>query len=147
MNYKPYIDTTLADENPSEIIKSRKTFAQNNVRNTLTHNYVHVTLGVLTAVSIVAIMSFTNMNHVLYAIIGRLGVFDLVAVQIFLATWFCTSINKMQNSTAKMAFYSYFVLAGITLSTLFCAVSIEAIIVALIIAVILCFGVKWLVNS
>lgn len=147
MNYKPYIDTTLADENSSEIIKPHKTFAQNNVRNTLTHNYTHVILGVLTAVSIVAIMSFTNMNHVLYAIIGRLGVFDLVAVQIFLATWFCANTNKMQDSTAKMTFYSYFVLAGITLSTLFCAVSIEAIIVALIIAVILCFGVKWIVNS
>lgn len=147
MNYKPYIDTTLADENSSEIIKSCETFAQNSVRNTLTHNYAHVILGVLTAVSIVAIMSFTNMNHVLYAIIGRLGVFDLVAVQIFLATWFCTSTSKMQDSTAKMTFYSYFVLAGITLSTLFCTVSIEAIIVALIIAVVLCFGIKWIVNS
>lgn len=143
INTKSYIDTTLADDNSNKTIKPYNApFAQNNVRNIVTHNYIHVVLGILITVVIATTMSFTGMTHVLYASIGRLGVFALIAVQIALSAWFNANINKMQDSTARIMFYAYFILLGITLSTILCAFSLTIIIIALIIATALSFGVK-----
>lgn len=136
INNKPYIDTTLADEDSNKITKP------NTVRNFVTNNHIHVALGILTAVIITAAMSFTNVTYVLYASVGRLGVLALIAVQIALSAWFNANIDKMQDSTARIMFYAYFILLGITLSTILCAFSITIIIIALIIATALSFGVK-----
>ena len=113
INDKPYIDTTLADEDSNEITNQP---VPNTVRNFVINKHIHVALGILTAVVIATTMSFTGMTHVLYASIGRLGVFALIAVQIALSAWFNANIDKMQDSTARMMFYAYFILLGITLS-------------------------------
>lgn len=143
INTKPYIDTTLADDDSNKTIKPYNApFAQNNVRNIVTHNYIHVVLGILITVVIATTMPFTGMIDVLYATVGRLGVFALIAAQIALSIWFNANIDKMQYSTAKMMFYFYFMLLGITLSAIFCAFSIGTIIVAIVIAAVLSFVVK-----
>lgn len=80
INTKPYIDTTLADDDSNKTIKPYNApFAQNNVRNIVTHNYIHVVLGILITVVIATTMPFTGMIDVLYATVGRLGVFALIA--------------------------------------------------------------------
>lgn len=107
INDKPYIDTTLADEDSNKTVNQP---VPNTVRNFVTNKHIHVVLGILTAAIIAVTMSFTGMTHVLYASIGRLGVFALIAVQIALSAWFNANINKMQDSTAKMMFYAYFIL-------------------------------------
>lgn len=139
INDKPYIDTTLADDDSDKITNQP---APNTVRNFVTNNHIHVALGILATVVIATTMSFTGMTHVLYASVGRLGVFALIAAQIALSIWFNANIDKMQYSTAKMMFYFYFMLLGITLSAIFCAFSLTIIIIALIIATALSFGVK-----
>lgn len=139
INTKPYIDTTLADDDSNKIANQP---VPNTIRNFVTNNHIHVALGILTAVVIATTMSFTDMTHVLYASIGRLGVFALIAVQIALSAWFNANINKMQDSTARIMFYAYFILLGITLSTILCAFSLTIIIIALIIATAISFGVK-----
>ena len=142
INDKPYIDTTLADEDSNKTTSQQVQSVPNIVRNFVTNNHIHVALGILIAAIITVTMSFTGMTHVLYASIGRLGVFALIAVQIALSAWFNAHIDKMQDSTAKMMFYAYFILLGITLSTILCAFSLTIIIIALIIATALSFGVK-----
>lgn len=142
INDKPYIDTTLADEDSNKTVNQHVQHVPNTVRNFVTNKHIHVALGILTTVVIATTMSFTDMTHVLYASVGRLGVLALIAVQIALSAWFNANINKMQDSTAKMMFYAYFILLGITLSTILCAFSITIIIIALIIATALSFGVK-----
>lgn len=142
INTKPYIDTTLADEDSNETTSQQVQPVPNTIRNFVTNNHIHVALGILTAVVIATTMSFTGMTHVLYASIGRLGVLALIAVQIALSAWFNANINKMQDSTARIMFYAYFILLGITLSTILCAFSITIIIIALIIATAISFGVK-----
>lgn len=139
INTKPYIDTTLADEDSNKTVNQH---VPNTIRNFVTNNHIHVALGILTAVVIATTMSFTGMTYVLYASVGRLGVLALIAVQIALSAWFNANINKMQDSTARIIFYAYFILLGITLSTILCAFSITIIIIALIIATALSFGVK-----
>lgn len=139
INNKPYIDTTLADEDSN---KTANQHVPNTVRNFVTNNHIHVALGILIAAIITVTMSFTNVTHVLYASVGRLGVLALIAVQIALSAWFNANIDKMQDSTAKMMFYACFILLGITLSTILCAFSLTIIIIALIIATALSFGVK-----
>lgn len=129
INTKPYIDTTLADENSNKTVNQP---VPNTVRNFVTNNHIHVALGVLTAVIITAAMSFTGMTHVLYASVGRLGVLALIAVQIALSAWFNANIDKMQDSTAKIMFYAYSALTGITLSTIFYVFSIKTIGIALL---------------
>lgn len=142
INDKPYIDTTLADEDSNETTSQRVQPVPNTVRNFVTNNHIHVALGILIAAIITATMSFTGMTHVLYATVGRLGVFALIAAQIALSIWFNANIDKMQYSTAKMMFYFYFMLLGITLSTILCAFSLTIIIIELIIAMALSFGIK-----
>ena len=142
INDKPYIDTTLADDDSNETTSQQVQHVPNTVRNFIINKHIHVALGILTAVVIATTMSFTGITHVLYASIGRLGVFALIAAQIALSAWFNAHIDKMQDSTAKMMFYAYFILLGITLSTILCAFSITIIIIALIIATALSFGVK-----
>lgn len=139
INTKPYIDTTLADDDSNKTVNQP---VPNNVRNFVTNNHIHVALGILIAAIIAVTMSFTNVTHVLYASVGRLGVLALIAVQIALSAWFNANIDKMQDSTAKIMFYAYFILLGITLSTILCAFSLTIIIIALIIATALSFGVK-----
>lgn len=142
INDKPYIDTTLADEDSNETTSPQVQPVPNTVRNFVINKHIHVALGILIAAIIATTMSFTGMTHVLYASIGRLGVFVLIAVQIALSAWFNAHIDKMQDSTAKMMFYAYFILLGITLSTILCAFSLTIIIIALIIATALSLGVK-----
>lgn len=142
INDKPYIDTTLADEDSNETTSQQVQPVPNTVRNFVTNNHIHVVLGILIAAIITATMSFTGITHVLYVSIGRLGVFALIAVQIALSAWFNAHIDKMQDSTARIMFYAYFILLGITLSTILCAFSLTIIIIALIIATALSFGVK-----
>lgn len=142
INDKPYIDTTLADEDSNETTSQQVQPVPNTVRHFVINKHIHVALGILTAVVIATTMSFTGMTHVLYASIGRLGVFALIAAQIALSAWFNANINKMQDSTAKMMFYAYFILLGITLSIILCAFSLTIIIIGLIIATALSFGVK-----
>lgn len=139
INTKPYIDTTLADEDSNKTVNQH---VPNIIRNFITNNHIHVALGILTAIVIAATMSFTGMTHVLYASVGRLGVLALIAVQIALSAWFNANIDKMQDSTTRTIFYAYFILLGITLSTILCAFSITIIIIALIIATALSLGVK-----
>lgn len=142
INDKPYIDTTLADEDSNETTSQQVQSVPNTVRNFVINKHIHVALGILTAVVIATTMSFTGMTHVLYASIGRLGVFALIAAQIALSAWFNAHIDKMQDSTARIMFYAYFILLGITLSTILCAFSLTIIIIGLIIATALSFGVK-----
>lgn len=142
INDKPYIDATLADEDSNETTSQQVQPVPNTVRNFVTNNHIHVALGILIAAIIAVTMSFTGMTHVLYASIGRLGVFALIAVQIALSAWFNANIDKMQDSTARIMFYIYFILLGITLSTILCAFSLTIIIIGLIIATALSFGVK-----
>lgn len=142
INTKPYIDTTLADEDSNETTSQQVQPVPNTIRNFVTNNHIHVALGILTAVVIATTMSFTGMTHVLYASVGRLGVLALIVVQIALSAWLNANIDKMQDSTAKMMLYAYFILLGITLSAILCAFSITIIIIALIIATALSFGVK-----
>lgn len=142
INDKPYIDTTLADDDSNETTSQHVQPAPNTVRNFVINQHIHVALGILAAVVIATTMSFTGMTHVLYASIGRLGVFALIAAQIALSAWFNAHIDKMQDSTARIMFYVYFILLGITLSTILCAFSLTIIIIALIIATALSFGVK-----
>lgn len=142
INDKPYIDTTLADKDSNETTSQQVQPVPNTIRNFVTNNHIHVALGILTAVIITATMSFTGMTHVLYASVGRLGVLALIVVQIALSAWLNANIDKMQDSTARIMFYAYFILLGITLSTILCAFSITIIIIALIIATALSFGVK-----
>lgn len=130
INSKPYIDTTLSSENS---VKQRTSlFATDSVRNFVMYTYAHMSLGVLTTAVIAIIMAFTNMAYVLYASIGRLGMFALAAVQIILSFWLCLGVNKMQASTAKLIFYAYSALTGITLSTIFYTFSIKTIGIALL---------------
>lgn len=130
INSKPYIDTTLSSENS---VKQRNTlFASDKVRDFVMHTYAHMSLGVLTTAVIAIIMAFTNMTYVLYASMGRLGMFALAAVQIILSFWLCLGVNKMQASTAKTIFYAYSALTGITLSTIFYVFSIKTIGIALL---------------
>lgn len=127
---KPYIDTTLSSENS---VKQRNTlFASDKVRDFVMYTYAHMSLGVLTTAVIAIIMVFTNMTYVLYASMGRLGMFALIAVQIILSFWLCFGIYKMQASTAKLIFYAYSALTGITLSTIFYTFSIKTIGIALL---------------
>lgn len=139
INTKPYIDTTLADDDSNKTVNQP---VPNTVRNFVANNHIHVALGILIATIIAVTMSFTNVTNVLYASIGRLGVFALIVVQIALSAWFNANIDKMQDFTAKMMFYAYFILLGITLSTILCAFFLTIIIIALIIAAALSFGVK-----
>lgn len=127
---KPYIDTTLSSEN--SVTQRNALFASDKVRDFVMHTYAHMSLGVLTTAVIAIIMAFTNMTYVLYASMGRLGMFALVAVQIILSFWLCFGIYKMQASTAKLIFYSYSALTGITLSTIFYTFSIKTIGIALL---------------
>lgn len=127
---KPYIDTTLSSEN--SVTQRNALFASDKVRDFVMFTYAHMSLGVLTTAVIAIIMAFTNMTYVLYASMGRLGMFALVAVQIILSFWLCLGINKMQASTAKTIFYAYSALTGITLSTIFYVFSIKTIGIALL---------------
>lgn len=127
---KPYIDTTLSSEN--SVTQRNTLFASDKVRDFVMYTYAHMSLGVLTTAVIAIIMAFTNMTYVLYASMGRLGMFALVAVQIILSFWLCFGIYKMQASTAKLIFYSYSALTGITLSTIFYTFSIKTIGIALL---------------
>lgn len=127
---KPYIDTTLSSEN--SVTQRNALFASDKVRDFVMYTYAHMSLGVLTTAVIAIIMAFTNMTYVLYASMGRLGMFALVAVQIILSFWLCFGIYKMQASTAKLIFYSYSALTGITLSTIFYTFSIKTIGIALL---------------
>lgn len=127
---KPYIDTTLSSEN--SVTQRNTLFASDKVRDFVIFTYAHMSLGVLTTAVIAIIMAFTNMTYVLYASMGRLGMFALVAVQIILSFWLCFGIYKMQASTAKLIFYSYSALTGITLSTIFYTFSIKTIGIALL---------------
>lgn len=127
---KPYIDTTLSSEN--SVTQRNTLFASDKVRDFVMFTYAHMSLGVLTTAVIAIIMAFTNMTYVLYASMGRLGMFALVAVQIILSFWLCFGIYKMQASTAKLIFYSYSALTGITLSTIFYTFSIKTIGIALL---------------
>lgn len=130
INSKPYIDTTLSSENS---VKQRNTlFASDKVRDFVMYTYAHMSLGVLTTAVIAIIMAFTNMTYVLYASMGRLGMFAFIAVQIILSFWLCFGIYKMQTSTAKLIFYAYSALTGITLSTIFYTFSIKTIGIALL---------------
>lgn len=129
---KPYIDTTLSSEN--SVTQRNTLFASDKVRDFVMFTYAHMSLGVLTTAVIAIIMAFTNMTYVLYASMGRLGMFALVAVQIILSFWLCFGIYKMQASTAKLIFYSYSALTGITLSTIFYTFSIKTIGIALLIS-------------
>lgn len=95
INDKPYIDTTLADEDSNETISQQVQPVPNTVRNFVTNNHIHVALGILIATIIAVTMSFTNVTYVLYASIGRLGVFALIAMQIALSAWFNANIDKM----------------------------------------------------
>lgn len=130
INSKPYIDTTLSSEN--SVTQRNTLFASDKVRDFVMYTYAHMSLGVLTTAVIAIIMAFTNMTHVLYASMGRLGMFALVAVQIILSFWLCFGIYKMQASTAKLIFYAYSALTGITLSTIFYTFSIKTIGIALL---------------
>lgn len=130
INSKPYIDTTLSSEN--SVTQRNTLFASDKVRDFVMYTYAHMSLGVLTTAIIAIIMAFTNMTYVLYASMGRLGMFALVAVQIILSFWLCFGIYKMQASTAKLIFYSYSALTGITLSTIFYTFSIKTIGIALL---------------
>lgn len=130
INSKPYIDTTLSSEN--SVTQHNTLFASDKVRDFVMYTYAHMSLGVLTTAVIAIIMAFTNMTYVLYASMGRLGMFALVAVQIILSFWLCFGIYKMQASTAKLIFYSYSALTGITLSTIFYTFSIKTIGIALL---------------
>lgn len=130
INSKPYIDTTLSSEN--SVTQRNTLFASDKVRDFVMYTYAHMSLGVLTTAVIAIIMAFTNMTYVLYASMGRLGMFALVAVQIILSFWLCFGIYKMQASTAKLIFYSYSALTGITLSTIFYTFSIKTIGIALL---------------
>lgn len=127
---KPYIDTTLSNEN--SVTQRNTLFASDKVRDFVMYTYAHMSLGVLTTAVIAIIMAFTNMTWVLYASMGRLGMFALVAVQIILSFWLCFGIHKMQASTAKLIFYAYSALTGITLSTIFYTFSIKTIGIALL---------------
>lgn len=127
---KPYIDTTLSSEN--SVTQRNTLFASDKVRDFVMYTYAHMSLGVLTTAVIAIIMAFTNMTYVLYASMGRLGMFALVAVQIILSFWLCFGIHKMQASTAKLIFYAYSALTGITLSTIFYTFSIKTIGIALL---------------
>ena len=127
---KPYIDTTLSSEN--SVTQRNTLFASDKVRDFVMYTYAHMSLGVLTTAVIAIIMAFTNMTYVLYASMGRLGMFALVAVQIILSFWLCFGIYKMQASTAKLIFYSYSALTSITLSTIFYTFSIKTIGIALL---------------
>lgn len=127
---KPYIDTTLSSEN--SVTQRNTLFASDKVRDFVMYTYAHMSLGVLTTAVIAIIMAFTNMTYVLYASMGRLGMFALVAVQIILSFWLCFGIYKMQASTAKLIFYAYSALTGITLSTIFYTFSIKTIGIALL---------------
>lgn len=130
INSKPYIDTTLSSEN--SVTQRNALFASDKVRDFVMFTYAHMSLGVLTTAVIAIIMAFTNMTYVLYASMGRLGMFALVAVQIILSFWLCFGIYKMQASTAKLIFYSYSALTGVTLSTIFYTFSIKTIGIALL---------------
>lgn len=130
INSKPYIDTTLSGEN--SVTQRNTLFASDKVRDFVMYTYAHMSLGVLTTAVIAIIMAFTNMTYVLYASMGRLGMFALVAVQIILSFWLCFGIHKMQASTAKLIFYAYSALTGITLSTIFYTFSIKTIGIALL---------------
>lgn len=130
INSKPYIDTTLSSEN--SVTQRNTLFASDKVRDFVMYTYAHMSLGVLTTAVIAIIMAFTNMTYVLYASMGRLGMFALVAVQIILSFWLCFGIYKMQASTAKLIFYAYSALTGITLSTIFYTFSIKTIGIALL---------------
>lgn len=130
INSKPYIDTTLSSEN--SVTQRNTLFASDKVRDFVMYTYAHMSLGVLTTAVIAIIMAFTNMTYVLYASMGRLGMFALVAVQIILSFWLCFGIHKMQASTAKLIFYAYSALTGITLSTIFYTFSIKTIGIALL---------------
>lgn len=130
INSKPYIDTTLSSE--TSVTQHNTLFASDKVRDFVMYTYAHMSLGVLTTAVIAIIMAFTNMTYVLYASMGRLGMFALVAVQIILSFWLCFGIYKMQASTAKLIFYSYSALTGITLSTIFYTFSIKTIGIALL---------------
>lgn len=130
INSKPYIDTTLSSEN--SVTQRNALFASDKVRDFVMYTYAHMSLGVLTTAVIAIIMTFTNMTYVLYASMGRLGMFALVAVQIILSFWLCFGIHKMQASTAKLIFYAYSALTGITLSTIFYTFSIKTIGIALL---------------
>lgn len=127
---KPYIDTTLSSEN--SVTQRNALFASDKVRDFVMFTYAHMSLGVLTTAVIAIIMVFTNMTYVLYASMGRLGMFALAAVQIILSFWLCLGVNKMQASTAKTIFYAYSALTGITLSTVFYVFSIKTIGIALL---------------
>lgn len=133
INSKPYIDTTLSSE--SSVTQRNTLFASDKVHDFVMYTYAHMSLGVLTTAVIAIIMAFTNMTYVLYASMGRLGMFALVAVQIILSFWLCFGIYKMQASTAKLIFYSYSALTGITLSTIFYTFSIKTIGIALLMSV------------
>lgn len=130
INSKPYIDTTLSSEN--SVTQRNTLFASDKVRDFVMFTYAHMSLGVLTTAVIAIIMAFTNMTYVLYASMGRLGMFALAAVQIILSFWLCLGVNKMQASTAKTIFYAYSALTGITLSTIFYVFSIKTIGIALL---------------
>lgn len=130
INSKPYIDTTLSSEN--SVTQRNTLFASDKVRDFVMYTYAHMSLGVLTTAVIAIIMAFTNMTYVLYASMGRLGMFALAAVQIILSFWLCLGVNKMQASTAKTIFYAYSALTGITLSTIFYVFSIKTIGIALL---------------
>jgi hypothetical protein len=130
INSKPYIDTTLSSEN--SVTQRNTLFASDKVRDFVMYTYAHMSLGVLTTAVIAIIMAFTNMTYVLYASMGRLGMFALVAVQIILSFWLYFGIHKMQASTAKLIFYAYSALTGITLSTIFYTFSIKTIGIALL---------------
>lgn len=130
INSKPYIDTTLSSE--TSVTQRNTLFASDKVRDFVMYTYAHMSLGVLTTAVIAIIMAFTNMTYVLYASMGRLGMFALVAVQIILSFWLCFGIYKMQASTAKLIFYAYSALTGITLSTIFYTFSIKTIGIALL---------------
>lgn len=132
INSKPYIDTTLSSDNS---VKQRTSlFATDNVRDFVMYTYAHMSLGVLTTAVIAIVMAFTDLTRVLFLCMGHLGIFALVAVQIILSVWLCLGVNKMQASTAKIIFYSYSALTGVTLSILFYIYSIKSIGIAFLMA-------------
>lgn len=118
--------------NPNGTINSQATYVTERAQHqSITRAYGEMTIGLIVT-AVVAL--FTQMSGLYMRFLmatGGMGMWLLAIVQIVLAVALAARVMKMSTTTARIMFYVYAALMGVTLSTIFAAYDLGTIGISL----------------
>lgn len=100
-------------------------------RISVTKTYGEMTLGLLLTAVVAIATQVSGLYITFLQATGILGVWGLAIVQIVLAVMLSARIHKISVGTARLMFYVYAALMGVTLSTIFIAYDLGTVGIAL----------------